>query len=358
MPLNGHTRGLVNAARLALMKPDGTLLNFARGGIVDDAAVIAALNAGRLHAYVCDFPNVMLKDHPQVVTLPHLGASTGEAEENCAIMVAEQVRDFLENGNIKNSVNPGGGAAARAQHHAPGDRPATCQHMVGQTSTSPAAARLNIADLLNKSRGEYAHTLIDTDGAVNADVLGELRAIEGAVRAPALKEAPESWLPESRRTGAAGTAGAKPLQADLEACARASMRWMRRSTGFISERASCPAGRHSAPPAVAPWILSPLSARRVLVRAPSTRGPLRDEEVLRLFREIMSACLAQQEPPRGLPGSGRHLHADRGAESLGHSARHAAASIDEVFHEGGRQCRLRAWKPIENSTGGHRQSHA
>ena len=105
VPLNDHTRKLVNAARLALMKQDATILNFARAAIVDDAAVIAALNADRLHAYVCDFPKRALKDHPKVITLPHLGASTGEAEENCAIMVAEQLREFLENGNIKNSVN-------------------------------------------------------------------------------------------------------------------------------------------------------------------------------------------------------------------------------------------------------------
>ncbi|WP_289445346.1 NAD(P)-dependent oxidoreductase, partial [Klebsiella pneumoniae] len=83
----------------------GVLLNFSRSGIVDDPAVVAALDAGRLHGYVCDFPSNLLKDHPRIVTLPHLGASTGEAEENCAIMVADQVRDFLENGNIRNSVN-------------------------------------------------------------------------------------------------------------------------------------------------------------------------------------------------------------------------------------------------------------
>src|SRR6476646_7635555 len=184
VPLNGHTRGLVNATRLALMKPDGTLLNFARGGIVYDAAVIAALNAGRLHAYVCDFPSVMLKDHPQVVTLPHLGASTGEAEENCAIMVAEQVRDFLENGNIKNSVNypeavlsrvPNTTRLAIANSNVP--------NMVGQISTCLAAARLNIADLLNKSRGEYAYTLIDTDGTVGGDILNKIRGIDGVLAA-------------------------------------------------------------------------------------------------------------------------------------------------------------------------------
>src|SRR5580698_6967864 len=105
VPLNNDTRGLVSAARLNLMRKGGVILNFARAPIVDDAAVIASLNAQHLGAYVCDFPSNALKDHPRVVTLPHLGASTGEAEENCAVMVAEQVRDFLENGNIRNSVN-------------------------------------------------------------------------------------------------------------------------------------------------------------------------------------------------------------------------------------------------------------
>jgi D-3-phosphoglycerate dehydrogenase / 2-oxoglutarate reductase len=184
VPLNEQTTKLVNATRLALMKPDGTLLNFARAAIVDDAAVVAALDAGCLHAYVCDFPTRALKDHPQVVTLPHLGASTGEAEENCAVMVAEQVRDFLENGNIRNSVNypeailpriPNTTRLAIVNSNVP--------NMVGQISTCLAAAQLNIADLLNKSRGEYAYTLIDTDGALDEPILTKIRAIAGVLSA-------------------------------------------------------------------------------------------------------------------------------------------------------------------------------
>ena len=184
VPLNDQTRQLVNETRLKLMKKGGLLLNFARAAIVDDRAVIGALDAGRLHAYVCDFPSNALKDHPQVVTLPHLGASTGEAEENCAVMVADQVRDFLENGNIKNSVNypeavlpraPGTTRLAIANSNVP--------NMVGQISTCLAAARINIADLLNKSRGEYAYTLIDADGAVDTDLLSRMRAIEGVLSA-------------------------------------------------------------------------------------------------------------------------------------------------------------------------------
>lgn len=187
VPLNEATTGLVSARRLALMKPGGTLLNFARAGIVDDTAVIAALDAGRLRGYVCDFPNNALKDHPQVITLPHLGASTGEAEENCAIMAADQLREFLENGNVRNSVNypeavlprlPNTTRLAIANRNVP--------NMVGQISTALAMHRINIADLLNKSRGEYAYTLIDADGAVGEALLGEIRAIEGVLSARTL----------------------------------------------------------------------------------------------------------------------------------------------------------------------------
>jgi D-3-phosphoglycerate dehydrogenase / 2-oxoglutarate reductase len=184
VPLNDQTRRLVNESRLRLMKKGGVLLNFSRAGIIDDPAVVAALDAGRLHSYVCDFPTNLLKDHPRIVTLPHLGASTGEAEENCAIMAADQVRDFLENGNIRNSVNypeavlsrvPVAARLAIANSNVP--------NMVGQISTCLAEARINIADLLNKSRGEYAYTLIDVDGAIGEDLLSRIRAITGVLSA-------------------------------------------------------------------------------------------------------------------------------------------------------------------------------
>jgi D-3-phosphoglycerate dehydrogenase len=184
VPLNADTTGLVSGARLALMQKEGTILNFARAAIVDEDAVLAALDAGRLHAYVCDFPRRSLKDHPKVIALPHLGASTGEAEENCAVMVAEQVRDFLENGNIRNSVNypeavlprvPNTTRLAIANCNVP--------NMVGQISTCLAAQGINIADLLNKSRGEYAFTLIDADGVVSEQLLAKIRAIDGVLSA-------------------------------------------------------------------------------------------------------------------------------------------------------------------------------
>jgi D-3-phosphoglycerate dehydrogenase len=184
VPLTNDTRGLVNAGRLKLMKKGGVILNFSRAAIVDDKAVIAALDDGRLHAYVCDFPKNDLKSHAKVVTLPHLGASTAEAEENCAVMVVDTLKDFLENGNIRHSVNfpeavlpraPSSTRLAIANSNVP--------NMVGQISTCLAAANLNIAELLNKSRGEYAYTLVDTDGTLGPDIITKIRGIEGVLTA-------------------------------------------------------------------------------------------------------------------------------------------------------------------------------
>ncbi|EQD47796.1 D-isomer specific 2-hydroxyacid dehydrogenase family protein, partial [mine drainage metagenome] len=161
VPLNEQTRGLVNEYRVKLMQKGGVLLNFSRPGIVDDPQVIAALDGGRLHAYVCDFPSNLLKSHPRVIALPHLGASTAEAADNCAIMAADQLRDFLENGNIRNSVNfpeallprsPGATRLAIVNRNAP--------NRVGRICACLADAGLDIADLLNKSTGRvrlHAH---------------------------------------------------------------------------------------------------------------------------------------------------------------------------------------------------------
>lgn len=182
VPLVDGTRELVNAARLKLLKANGVILNFARAGIVDETAIIAALDSGRLGAYICDFPTARLKSHARVVALPHLGASTNEAEENCALMVADTLKDFLENGNVRNSVNfpeavmPRTLGATRlciANENVP--------NMVGQISTALAAANLNIADLLNKSRGDIAYTLIDIDGAVPETVIEQLKRIAGVL---------------------------------------------------------------------------------------------------------------------------------------------------------------------------------
>jgi D-3-phosphoglycerate dehydrogenase len=181
VPLVKATRHLVNADRLTLMRPDAVLLNFAREGVVDDAAVVAALDARQLGCYVCDFPSATLLRHPRVIALPHLGASTREAEDNCAVMVAEQLRDFLEHGNVRNAVNFPDTSMGRGSAWRVAIANANVPNMLGQISTGMASAGLNIHNMVNKSRGDMAYTLVDVDSAVAEPVLAALRAIDGVL---------------------------------------------------------------------------------------------------------------------------------------------------------------------------------
>ncbi len=179
VPLVEDTRGLVNHDRLALMVKGGVLLNFSRGGVVDNEDVLAALNSGQLHAYVCDFPTLELIAHKKVIALPHLGASTNEAEENCAVMVARNLRDFLENGNIRNSVNFPEAIMPRDNSYRMTVANMNVPNMVGQITTCLAEADLNIEDLLNKSKGGLAYTVVDLNAEVPPNVIEKLRAIKG-----------------------------------------------------------------------------------------------------------------------------------------------------------------------------------
>ena len=181
VPLLDATRHMVSAERLALMNDGGVLINFARGGVVDDAAALAALDRGKLHAFVTDFPTPELIAHPKVVALPHLGASTGEAEENCAIMVAENVKDYLENGNIRHSVNYPHARMPRLDAWRITVANRNVPNMVGQISTRIADAGLNIEDLLNKSTGDLAYTIVDVNGEPSDELLDGLRSIDGVL---------------------------------------------------------------------------------------------------------------------------------------------------------------------------------
>ncbi|MCL1839302.1 MAG: phosphoglycerate dehydrogenase [Propionibacteriaceae bacterium] len=184
VPLVEETNGLIGEAELALVRKSAVLLNFARGPIVCEDAVVEALESGRLRGYVCDFPTPALNKRDRVVTLPHLGASTGEAEENCARMAAEQLKAYLEDGTVHNSVNfpeallfrkEGTSRLAISNSNVP--------NMVGQISTLLAEAGLNISDLLNKSRGDLAYTLIDIEGEVSEGLLDDIKAIGGVLSA-------------------------------------------------------------------------------------------------------------------------------------------------------------------------------
>ena len=181
VPLMEATRNIVNADRLQLMKDGAVLVNFARDGIVDDAAAIAAFDSGKLHSFVTDFPTPELIKNPKAIALPHLGASTVEAEENCAIMVADNVKDYLENGNIRFSVNFPEARLPRLDAWRITLANANVPNMVGQMSTCIAHAGLNIEDLLNKSVGEFAYTIVDVNDEPSPELLEQIGSIEGVL---------------------------------------------------------------------------------------------------------------------------------------------------------------------------------
>jgi D-3-phosphoglycerate dehydrogenase len=181
VPLVAATKHLVNADNLGLTKAGAVLLNFSRDGVVDDAAVLASLDKKHLGMYVCDFPSAALHGHERVLALPHLGASTREAEDNCAVMVAIQLRDFLDHGNIANAVNFPAVNMARESNFRVAIANANVPNMLGQISTTMARAGLNIHNMVNKSRGEMAYTLVDVESPVSEAVLAKLGAITGVL---------------------------------------------------------------------------------------------------------------------------------------------------------------------------------
>ncbi|KHD06848.1 3-phosphoglycerate dehydrogenase [Candidatus Thiomargarita nelsonii] len=181
VPLQEATRHIINAERLQEARQGLMIFNFSRDGIVDDVAVCEAIKAGRVNGYVCDFPSNLLKNHERVITLPHLGASTKEAEDNCAIMVADQVRDYLENGTVHNSVNfpeiemprNGGPRLLVVNSNVP--------HVIERISSALANANLNIMDMLNRSRGDMACTLVDVNNPIPQSVVDEISAKDGVL---------------------------------------------------------------------------------------------------------------------------------------------------------------------------------
>lgn len=181
VPLVDATKGLINAERIGLMPAGSVIMNFSRGGIVENSAVLAALDEGKLANYVTDFPSRELLANENVIALPHLGASTHEAESNCAVMVANNLRNYLEHGVVRHAVNFPEVDMPRADAHRLTLANANVPNMVGQISTVLADAGLNIEDLLNKSRGDLAYTIVDLNGDVTEDTIAQLQAIEGVL---------------------------------------------------------------------------------------------------------------------------------------------------------------------------------
>lgn len=181
VPLLDSTRNLINEQRVQAMKPGSVLLNFSRDVIVDSDAVLAGLASKHLRCYVCDFPAQKLQGQANVVALPHLGASTEEAEENCAVMVVDQLRNYLEHGNLSNTVNFPAVVMPRESDFRLAIANANVPNMLGQISGTLAGAGINIHNMMNKSRGEMAYTLVDTDSAIPAELIAQIAAIPGVL---------------------------------------------------------------------------------------------------------------------------------------------------------------------------------
>jgi D-3-phosphoglycerate dehydrogenase len=181
VPLVEKTRHMVNAKNIGHLRAGAVLLNFSREGVVEEAAVAAALESGRLAWYVTDFPSEALLGNPRVIALPHLGASTGEAEDNSAVMVADQLRDYLENGTLQNAVNFPDAAMAREAPYRLAIANANVPDMLGRISHALGRRKINIHNMLNKSRGDMAYTLVDTDSPVPAEAVAELEGLQGVL---------------------------------------------------------------------------------------------------------------------------------------------------------------------------------
>ncbi len=192
VPLVAATRGLVGPANIGALRPGAVLLNFSREAVVDNSALLQALNDHKLGGYVCDFPGAALHGHPRVVALPHLGASTREAEDNCAVMVVDQLRDYLEDGQIAHAVNFPAVHMARESPWRVAIANANVPNMLGQMSTTLAQAGLNIHNMVNKSRGEMAYTLVDVESAVGPAALAALAAIPGVLAVRYLPAVPRA----------------------------------------------------------------------------------------------------------------------------------------------------------------------
>jgi D-3-phosphoglycerate dehydrogenase len=183
VPLTDATRDLISAKRLNLVKAKAVILNFSRNGIIDEAALLDALNREAIATYVTDFPTVEFKNHPRVVCLPHLGASTAEAEQNSAVMVIDNLRQYLEHGNVKHSVNFPETLLPRARPYRVSIPHANMPNMVAQILSALAAENINIADMVNHSRESISHTIVDLDAPVSEATLDRIRSIDGILSA-------------------------------------------------------------------------------------------------------------------------------------------------------------------------------
>lgn len=188
VPLLDSTKKMINAEAIASMKENAVVLNFARDLLVDEEAIVKALAENKIKRYVSDFPNPTTAGNDKVILIPHLGASTAESEDNCAVMAVKEIKDFMENGNIRNSVNY---PACDLGPVTSEGRVAVCHknipNMLGQLTSILALEGVNISNMMNKSRGDYSYTLLDTDVAVSATAVEKITAVEGVLKVRVVK---------------------------------------------------------------------------------------------------------------------------------------------------------------------------
>ncbi len=182
VPLTPDTKGMLNADAFAAMKDGVRILNFARDGLVNSADMLAALESGKIAAYVVDFPTDEMLGVENVVAIPHLGASTPESEDNCAMMAADELRDYLENGNIIHSVNYPDVQAPRSTADRICVLHKNIPNMLAQISATVSGEGINISTMINKSRKDYAYTILDVESAPSADALAHIMAMDGVIR--------------------------------------------------------------------------------------------------------------------------------------------------------------------------------
>ena len=186
VPLVDATKNLLNAKRIELLPEGCVVINMSRDGIIDEGELIKSLDSGRVKYYVTDFPIDEKKNHDRVIALPHLGASTSEAEDNCAVMIAKQIKEYLENGNIINSVNFPDAKMPRAGKERLAITHRNVPNMVRQITKAIAEEEANIVDMLNKSRGEFAYTLIDIEEEISSTVIENIKKVDGILKVRAL----------------------------------------------------------------------------------------------------------------------------------------------------------------------------
>ncbi len=334
VPLVEKTKHLVNAKNLALLKPGSVLLNFSREGVIEDAAVLKALEAKQLRSYVTDFPSAELIGRAGVVALPHLGASTAEAEDNCAVMVADQVREYMAHGTMENAVNFPNAQMPRESPYRLAIANANVPNMLANISQAMGSRKINIHNMLNKSKKDMAYTLVDVDSPVPDAAIKELCAIQGVLSV--------RYLPVGRMS----EQDIKKLRSEIDGLDTELLALLNRRAAVVKKVGGLKDGKR---------VYRPEREAEILRRVAAAKGSvLPAGAAAAVFREIISACRAlEQEIRVAYLGPQGTFSEQAVRQHFGHAvAAEPAATIDEAFRSAESGATQFAVAPAENSTDG------